>query len=163
MPNIGPGFDRYTRQFFPQCQSALKVSLTVGLYSIPVISYCYNVFVWLPWLQVVLGSLTSSCTYDSTISYTVVIENNSGETVARRVIFSNEGHCSTIFNSSDHYCRVGIQASNMFGNSNTVYAKGIMHEATCTQSKEMSQLIMVKSWAAAKVIMHAYNNSKRGF
>ena len=65
-----------------------------------------------------------NCTLDSTVSYTVFIEDNSGEVVHYFMDQHNvssgscvAGRCSFTFPSSDRNCRVGVKASNVFGES----------------------------------------------
>ena len=60
------------------------------------------------------------CAFDSTVSYLVIVQDNSGEMIANKTVLSEScenGVCSTTILSSDSNCRVTVRASNVFGES----------------------------------------------
>ncbi len=70
-------------------------------------------------------SISERCSYDGSLDYTVILENNSGERVDQKVVsFNNcsDGLCSTSFSpsSSDQNYLVSVSANNTFGPSNNM-------------------------------------------
>ncbi len=65
-------------------------------------------------------SFSSECTFDTTISYTIVVLDNSGQVVKEEMVMSancSAGFCSITFPTSDQYCGVMVRANNVFGES----------------------------------------------